>query len=130
MVKEIIPPFNILITSVLLGAVNIFLFLLQAPHPIYLLLFFELPEANFLRSSYAICFAPWITTSGKHNKSLHPYCGSHCELEEYCLAYNNVWLVLISHFLMRKSWLKLILLSGPRTLPDVPSSSTQNRLKS
>ena len=39
-----------------------------------------------------ICCAPWITASGKRDKSLHPSCGSHCKLNEYCLAYNNIWL--------------------------------------
>ena len=120
MVKEVIPPFNILITSVLLGVVNISFFLLQAPHSTYLLLFNRTTGSNFLWSSYDICSAPWITASGKHNKSLQPSCGSHCQLEEYCFTYNNVWLALISHFWMRKTWLKLILLSGARTLPNVP----------
>ena len=108
--QEVTPPFNILIPNILLGVLNIFLFLFKASNPIYLLLINQTTNiANFLWLSCDICFAPWTSTSGKRNKSLQLSRDSHCELDEYCLAYNGVQLWLIEFlYIQRKMWLKLI----------------------
>ena len=122
-VEKGIPTFNILITSIRLGVLNIFLFLFKASYPISFLFINWTTGTSFLWSSYDICSAPSIPTFGKCNKNLQPSYDSYCELDEYCLAYNSVHLCLPKLLFMRKMWLKLILLSHARTLPWVPSLS-------
>ena len=113
-VKEDTPPINILGTP--LHSFNIFEMLkaiLSSRHCSSI----EMPKATFLRPSYDICSTPWISTFGIWSKNLQPSYGSHC------LANNRVVLWLITSRLIRKAWLKLILLRGARSLIFVPSTT-------
>ena len=113
MTEEGTPPFNILITNILFRALNIFCF--SSTHQIQYNVYssFEPLGAKVLSSSCGICSVPCISAFEKWSKNLQPSCDSHCELVEYCLAYNNVvfWLIEQVCF-MRKAWLKIILLRG------------------